>query len=87
MEMPFPELEKWKTEERQRDETIKRRMEELTVAVPRATPKPNTPAFDNAVDPAPVQPIVSKEKVGRNAPCPCGSGKKYKKCCLKKDSA
>ena len=22
------------------------------------------------------------EKVGRNAPCPCGSGKKYKKCCL-----
>jgi preprotein translocase subunit SecA len=21
------------------------------------------------------------EKVGRNAPCPCGSGKKYKKCC------
>ena len=24
------------------------------------------------------------KKVGRNAPCPCGSGKKYKKCCLKK---
>jgi len=23
-------------------------------------------------------------KVGRNEPCPCGSGKKYKKCCLKK---
>lgn len=22
-----------------------------------------------------------KEKVGRNEPCPCGSGKKYKKCC------
>ena len=22
------------------------------------------------------------EKVGRNDPCPCGSGKKYKKCCL-----
>ena len=21
-------------------------------------------------------------KVGRNKPCPCGSGKKYKKCCL-----
>ena len=21
------------------------------------------------------------EKVGRNQPCPCGSGKKYKKCC------
>lgn len=25
-----------------------------------------------------------KKKVGRNEPCPCGSGKKYKKCCLKK---
>ncbi|MGC9519216.1 MAG: SEC-C metal-binding domain-containing protein [Desulfuromonadaceae bacterium] len=22
---------------------------------------------------------------GRNEPCPCGSGKKYKKCCLDKD--
>lgn len=24
-------------------------------------------------------------KIGRNAPCPCGNGKKYKKCCLRKD--
>jgi len=24
-------------------------------------------------------------KIGRNAPCPCGSGKKYKKCCLAKE--
>ena len=28
----------------------------------------------------PPKPIRS-EKVGRNDPCPCGSGKKYKKCC------
>lgn len=26
-------------------------------------------------------------KIGRNDPCPCGSGKKYKKCCLEKDQA
>jgi preprotein translocase subunit SecA len=26
------------------------------------------------------QPIINKDKVGRNDPCPCGSGKKYKKC-------
>lgn len=33
----------------------------------------------------PTQPIINTEpKVGRNAPCPCGSGKKYKKCCLGK---
>jgi preprotein translocase subunit SecA len=27
------------------------------------------------------QPIRTDQKVGRNDPCPCGSGKKYKKCC------
>ncbi len=27
------------------------------------------------------KPIVKGEKVGRNDPCPCGSGKKYKRCC------
>lgn len=25
--------------------------------------------------------------IGRNDPCPCGSGEKYKRCCLKKDEA
>ena len=29
------------------------------------------------------QPIRKKQEVGRNDPCPCGSGKKYKKCCGK----
>ena len=28
--------------------------------------------------------IVKDKKVGRNEPCPCGSGKKYKKCCIGK---
>ncbi|MGO1367976.1 MAG: SEC-C metal-binding domain-containing protein [Senegalia sp. (in: firmicutes)] len=28
--------------------------------------------------------VVKEEKVGRNDPCPCGSGKKHKKCCLNK---
>ncbi len=32
---------------------------------------------------APVRRTVKKVKVGRNDPCPCGSGKKYKKCCGK----
>lgn len=31
--------------------------------------------------PRPSQPVVRSVKVGRNDPCPCGSGKKYKKCC------
>ena len=29
--------------------------------------------------------VPLKRKIGRNEPCPCGSGKKYKKCCLGKD--
>jgi hypothetical protein len=28
---------------------------------------------------------MSRKKISRNAPCPCGSGKKYKKCCYGKD--
>lgn len=28
-----------------------------------------------------IEPIRVEKKVGRNEPCPCGSGKKYKKCC------
>lgn len=46
------------------------------------------PAFDDAFrrerdrEPAPVVPIHREHpKVGRNAPCPCGSGRKYKRCC------
>ncbi len=31
------------------------------------------------------QPVRRDKKVGRNDPCPCGSGKKYKKCCAAKD--
>lgn len=30
---------------------------------------------------SPKRPIVKGQKVGRNDPCPCGSGKKYKRCC------
>jgi len=29
----------------------------------------------------PLEPYTAPEKVGRNDPCPCGSGKKFKKCC------
>ena len=29
----------------------------------------------------PQTPKIADKKFGRNDPCPCGSGKKYKKCC------
>lgn len=28
-----------------------------------------------------IEPVRTEPKIGRNEPCPCGSGKKYKKCC------
>lgn len=35
--------------------------------------------------PAPaLRPKIPARHVGRNDPCPCGSGKKFKKCCMKK---
>lgn len=34
----------------------------------------------------PPKPIQAEEKISRNAPCPCGSRKKYKKCCMSKES-
>ena len=40
--------------------------------------KPIAPAGDGT---AQKQPVRKTKKVGRNDPCPCGSGKKYKKCC------
>ena len=33
------------------------------------------------------KPVVKGAKVGRNDPCPCGSGKKYKKCCGQNETA
>ena len=41
----------------------------------RTTPAPRT----NPSDTPHVNPL---RNVGRNDPCPCGSGKKFKKCCL-----
>jgi len=38
--------------------------------------------YNAATPPEPkVEPVHVNQKIGRNEPCPCGSGKKYKKCC------
>ena len=39
-----------------------------------------TPSAPAPPKPGKPQPVVLEQKVGRNDPCPCGSGKKYKKC-------
>ena len=47
-------------------------VERVQVAKPTAT---------GGSQPTVKKPVVKSNKVGRNDPCPCGSGKKYKKCC------
>ena len=58
---------------------------DLGLRTRRSTPRPkyfSAPfAFDGFFDSHADAPLKSA-KVGRNDPCPCGSGKKYKKCCL-----
>jgi len=50
------------------------------------------PPIDEPLGPSPPEvpyeppaPIVRGQKIGRNDPCPCGRGKKYKRCCLKNE--
>jgi len=59
------------------------RIEELRASLAQAFPDSDD-NLEPYVHPTSIQ-VVNQpgKKVGRNEPCPCGSGKKYKKCCLK----
>lgn len=46
-------------------------------------PPPSPQPGSRPPGPAKPQTVVKGDKVGRNDPCPCGSGKKFKKCCGK----
>ncbi|MGE5894015.1 MAG: preprotein translocase subunit SecA [bacterium] len=50
--------------------------EKVTVSLPK-----QQRLIYNKADSEPKNPVKKGEKIGRNDPCPCGSGKKYKKCC------
>jgi hypothetical protein len=96
----FPEYEEWRAAEQAEKEEHRKRVQELEgdpsglmlyaleklagkkrADVPAARPpQPPAPRL-----PRPRQP-EGRHKVGRNDPCPCGSGKKFKNCCLKKQS-
>ena len=48
-------------------------------------PTPSEPQSTPYTQPATIEPFVrTQPKVGRNDPCPCGSGRKYKHCCGKR---
>jgi hypothetical protein len=60
---------------------------ELGVRTHRSTPQPVSPLhhlLEPILEQVKTQQRTKKQKIGRNAPCSCGSGRKYKKCCLKK---
>ena len=63
-------------EERRQAET------NLQTSRPEMAAPSNDPQNPNQAPPLPqkTQPVRVEQKVGRNEPCPCGSGKKYKKC-------
>jgi preprotein translocase subunit SecA len=72
-----------------RDETVRRMF--LVRLQPRQEVKRERVAKETGTGAA-VNAVVKKQpvrkaatKVGPNDPCPCGSGKKYKKCCMQKD--
>lgn len=63
-------------ERREKDAQLRRRMHEMVPDGSAITPVQNPPDGTG---------VRVGPKTGRNDPCPCGSGKKYKKCCAIKD--
>jgi len=70
------------------------RLERHYALVKEATSDPDHPAYEelqalmgkDIEDISSWQPVVPQhDPAGRNDPCPCGSGKKYKYCCMRKD--
>jgi preprotein translocase subunit SecA len=64
-------------EEQERVQEIERRQrkQDLVLSLSGSETAPEAP-----------KPVIRGPKIGRNEPCPCGSGKKYKKCCELKAS-
>jgi hypothetical protein len=55
-----------------------------THAQPISRPTPSVSKLAHKLHNPAQPPMHSNVKVGRNEPCPCGSGQKYKRCCLNK---
>ncbi len=93
----FPEYDEWLAAEKAEKEEHRRRVEELKddptrlmlFALEKLAGKTTEDVLKTtpALRPTPRLKLPSRpaaKKVGRNDPCPCGSGKKFKNCCLRK---
>ncbi len=65
------------------EEEQRRAMEEMLKNMEEETSKGMTLQHESVLEPETNEPIIAEKKIPRNAPCPCGSGKKYKNCCGK----
>jgi hypothetical protein len=63
------------------DMTSQAGMAKFTAAYNRLLSSPRASAAPLSSAPLSAAPAAKSQRVGRNAPCPCGSGKKFKKCC------
>lgn len=87
LDVRFPEYEGWRRDAEARWQQSERKAEELRRAMDAtADRKPSSPPSQVKANPLPprAQPVPvqrTEQRVGRNDPCPCGSGKKYKHCC------
>ena len=82
----FPEYPIWRREAEEKRAKPERRMKEMrgffqAPAKPPLPPKPAA-ARDDFLERKPTPFLRTEKQVGRNDPCPCGSGKKFKKCCM-----
>jgi len=91
MEVDFPELSEWK-EDMQHDTEFRKQWYAEHVAPGLDLYEEPDDLLDEDDDleededlafAPPADTIVAPKRPGRNDPCPCGSGKKYKKCCLR----
>jgi len=76
----FPDLERLREAEHEHRADVRKRQEWLMGDFRPPAMPPAKPVLEKPI----VQPVKSNQKIGRNDPCPCGSGKKYKKCCMLK---
>jgi hypothetical protein len=72
------EMEWWAAFHPEDDRPKKMPQPDAVTSVP-----PPPPSDSPTPDYVPTQPYIREQKIGRNEPCPCGSGKKFKKCCSK----
>jgi len=77
MEQTPPGLERWQQHLREEKRT-------LIPALPKNHLEPKKKSPPVTYSPPPRKLIAKESVAGRNDPCPCGSGKKYKKCCFLK---